>query len=406
MEPGSQSKKTRKTVTKSSAFLGLAFLGSALIIGASLGGARLIAATSPSPADRNLAQIAGREPRASEVTPPTLTQKELLKSGSIQALVGLPAEAYNLALAPFGDFRLLAKLDEDYDQKKRGNTPFDIFRANLSRMQKPADDFAFPFLNDDASFEDLLQTEFGLCAGLTLALRRMNLLAYYQPRAKPKGANGRPLAPESAEFETLIKDRIDSILLDKTAVFIPGFRNLKDLASDPRFNTHIRKHTIRLWAQAALSLRGLDQLVSTQRRITKADADKLYEDLHYRVNDLGTVPVVSLARPSGKLLDTNHWIHVMNVVGLGARAEDGSFEVRLWDVNQPPKKALKLIQIRPNSNGGPASEWSATYQAGDRLELKLAHVGIVLGDDQEQADMIAKSMEFCVANRGLCTKPK
>jgi len=320
------------------------------------------------------------------------TQAELARNGLLKYFTELPATApsYLAHALDMGDYQLFVSEHKKYENHLRPNTPFDVFYSNADK-RFPKHENSYPFLNNDPYFNKMVTEKFGFCSGVTLTLRRFNLLSYYDPKGQVEKAP----APGSHSFYDFYKKKIDRILISKMPTIIPGFKNLYEMSSNTELKRYIKLHVIKEWVHSSVAIwRGvIQQLYSVTGTFTQDEADSLYEEISYKVNVLGYNPVVWLSEPNKDPFDKKQWIHVMQVYGITKRREvDGFFQLKVWDINEHAESAAKVINI---SNSGVKFEGT-----------KLVEVEVLHFDDYEIAEIIKNKLDFCADHRGLCTQKK
>ncbi len=318
------------------------------------------------------------------------TQTEALRNGVFRYFRNLPRQgaSYLMHSLNMGQYDFFRQLHRDYENSRRHNTPFDVFAANTSK-RLPTTENAYPFLNNGADFADVIQLEFGVCAGMSLTIRRFNMLAYFDSTMEYEEAPSK----DSPQWFRFYKEKIDQILSQKKPAIIPGYNNLLELSSEPEIQTYIKQHVVREWADSASALwRGVaQQLYSVTGNFSQREANKLHEELSYKTLQLGYSPIVWLAKPNSNPFDREQWIHVMQVVEVSPKAADGGYTVKVWDVNKPAPMATEM-EIEINGAG------EARF-GGDLL----AEVEVLHFDDFEVAEMISNKLDWCADRPGLCT---
>lgn len=74
------------------------------------------------------------------------------------------------------------------------------------------------------------------------------------------------------------------------------------------------------------------------------DLKELHQELSTKLG-YGYNPIVYLSQKSKKFLSTKQWIHVVMVTDISARETDGSYQVKIWDINRDAKSATRTIKI-------------------------------------------------------------
>ena len=209
-------------------------------------------------------------------------QSEVLKNGVGRYFRTLPNTmgthtAHSLKM---GDYHLLANQHELFIGRKNTTTPFDVFYAN-AKNRFPNTNNNFPFLNSGEDFKSVMLVEYGVCAGLSISLRRFNLLAYFDPSNKFRE---RVPTKGSAQWISFYKNKIDQVLTYKKPAIFPGFSNLLEISSRPEFREYFQQHVIKEWADSAAALwRGVaQQLYSVTGTFTLKDSEELHRELSYK----------------------------------------------------------------------------------------------------------------------------
>jgi hypothetical protein len=307
------------------------------------------------------------------------TQSDLVREGIVHYFRDLPENAYahTLELLGMGDFKLFLQMHD----KNPLNSPFNMFSGHAYR-RTPSYEYQFPFFNSFVSFDDLVDLEFGVCAGLTVALRKFNMLAYFDPEQKYAQA---PTRDNQFYWFWYYQMAIDEIM-SGSMVFIPGFANLKEFLAQPEINRYVRKVVIQQWQITNVNImQGLRGLQGVKTPPTKERAKKNYEYLLTRLQ-LNYNPIVYLAKNSDSLFDKSQWIHVVQFNSISPRESDGSYTIYYWDVNDNRQKKLII------NNLGQAS-------------LPGVIVIPLTWDDMEIAGMLKKNSNFCRHRPKLCYTP-
>ena len=318
-------------------------------------------------------------------------QSEVLKNGVGRYFRTLPntLSTHTAHSLKMGDYHLLVNEHELYRARKISNTPFDVFYAN-AKKRMPGQSNSFPFLNSGEDFKTVMQVEYGVCAGMSITLRRFNMLAYFDPS---NTSRERVPAKGSLQWADFYKKKIDQVLAQKKPAIFPGFSNLMELSSNPSFKEYFQQHVIKEWADSASALwRGVaQQLYSVTGTFTLKDAETLHKELTYKVKKLGYSPIIWLAKPNSNPFSSKQWIHVMQVLDVTSRGSQGEYRIKVWNVNYPAHQAAQEVFV--SSTGVPTFE-------GD----KLAEVEVLHFDDFEIGEIVKNKLNFCADHRGLCTK--
>ena len=351
----------------------------------------------------------------------------ITKQGLIQYFLKLlPGNfADNLSeMAGMGDMPFLLNKAET-DPK---HSPFRIFNfAQDRRLAYKPWSLSFENHGDDGQlFKDLVQEDFGLCAGVTYLTRRMNMLAIYDmDNAEKQIIPNRQVDPEG--WLTFMKEKIDDIVDLKMAI-IPGYKDLKSFSTDPEIKQYMKEKVIQIWKEVNVNLvQGTLQGLGTSNKpnMSPEEMEEFYDKVKERL-DAGYNPIMYmaqntdnynaendaeilaemkyLAEEEGKNPDEvvykgekksfftkDRWIHTVQISGIGPKNADGSYSVQIWDVNYPNAEARKTFTIK--SNG------IATYTG-----MKLTSFHVLKWDDLEVARMIETNLKFCINHPKLCTQ--
>lgn len=334
------------------------------------------------------------------VAGPIPTQTQVMKNGALKYFTRLPKNAMKnlLELMNMGTFALL---EHEYDlhvaQPNVKKNPFRIFGSTASRRKvDPAS--MYPFVNSAGSFKDTLKVEFGLCAGFSTTIRKFQMLAFFDPtNIEKQDVPNRQTRPK--EWLKFMQKKIDSVM-DRRMTVIPGFANLNEFASDPEIAAYIKEQIVLHWEMTNVSiLQGVVQgLAGVRHKMTPQEMERLHETLSKRLK-MGFNPIVYLHQYNDSLTSRDQWIHVLQVVDISPRKNDGSFEATLWDINyKTPETATKKLVFNPN----------ARDEDDDKIlyddMLALGNVIPLRWDDLEIADMVEKNLDFCLKRPGFCTE--
>lgn len=263
-------------------------------------------------------------------------------------------------------------------ENKESANSFDLFKSREFR-HTPNLDFSLAFENHNMGFEnpEKKNDQYGYCLGVTTVLRKMNLLAFFDPEKK---------AVSQADYEKLI-----DLVMENKPVIIPHFSNLHEFSSTPGIKEYMVKHVLDQWARKNATIYSaiVQMLLGTKRKYSKAEAHKLYGKLKARL-DRHYPPRVFLSKKNyeGKLLGPQY-IHVMQVFSLSELNDDGSYKIGVWHINKTWDKATYFIEVRADG-----SAWLETRDLGE--------LDIVPGDDAQIAEMIKYLKPFCLHHQELC----
>ena len=320
-----------------------------------------------------------------------LTQTKEAKRAIPAYLKSLPKFGMDnlLSLAKLGNFDLL-KLEAETNPSR---SAFRMFNFAQSR-RVPGNDWIFPFSNsDEEGFEDIVNIEFGMCAGFTLLLRKMNMLAFYDPEnLEMQSVPDRIKKPK--EWLKFMHSKVDDIV-DLHMAIIPSFKNLKEFSSDPEIGHYLRTKILHEWKTANVNLfQGTQAILgATKQSLSETERAKTYTYLESRLN-LGYNPTVYLVRHADTFASSEQWIHVVQVTGIQPKAKDGSYKIQIWDVNSSlPSYADVSITVRADGQINYAG-----MMLGNIIPLKW--------DDLEISYMIKNNIDFCIDRPDLCNPIK
>jgi hypothetical protein len=318
-------------------------------------------------------------------------QSDVLKNGVGRYFKTLPKTiathtAHSLKM---GDYHLLENEHALFQSGKKSSTPFDVFYTN-AKKRYPGPTNTFPFLNSGEDFKSVMQVEYGVCAGMSISIRRFNMLAYFDPSNSYKEAVP---AKGSTAWITFYNQKIDQVLTYKKPAIFPGFSSMLEISSHPSFKEYFQQHVVKEWADSASAMwRGVaQQLYSVTGTFSLKEAEDLHKELSYKTKKLGYSPIVWLAKPNSNPFSSNQWIHVMQVLDVTPRNSQGAYKIKVWNENYPSAQAAQDVVV--------AADGTPTFE-GD----KLAEVEVLHFDDFEIGEMIKNKLNFCADHRGLCTK--
>ena len=325
--------------------------------------------------------------RAQEIPTKIPTQTDIVKKGALHYFTRLPKQGWEkiLQIGGFGDFNLWA-----HEQRTNGDKgPFRMFNST-QRFRVPSDENVLPFVNSASDFEDVLQVEFGVCAGFTVTQRRLVMLMHFDLENKEREfVPNKENDPEG--WKKWMRSKIDQVMQLKM-VIVPGFKNLREFASVPEVTRYLKETIVRQWELTNVNvLQGVLQgAVGVRKAMTKDELLKVQEKLSERLK-FNYNPVVYLTKQNDNLFSTDQWIHVLQVLSITPKAVDGCYSFKVWDINeQVPTNALKEVKV--DSKG--------IIQFDGQT---LARVIPLIWDDFEIANMINNNLAFCTARPGFCT---
>ena len=273
--------------------------------------------------------------------------------------------------------------------KELEQSDFDVFKSREFR-HTPNFDFSLAFQNHNMGFEnsDKKNDQYGFCLGVTTELRKMNLLAFYDPENK-LGATV-PAKEDQVAWLNYYKSLIDKIMINRP-VIIPGFSGLHELSGTPGIKEYLVRHVLNQWAmQNATLYSGIDQmLMGVKRSYSKREANKLYHAVKARLARHYPPRLFLSKKNYDKPLLGGQYIHVMEAFEISEMNADGSYRIGVWHINNTWDKAIYHLEIK--ANGTAWMEWR-----------DLGELDIVPGDDAEIAEMVKHLKPFCRANPELC----
>lgn len=320
-------------------------------------------------------------------SPTGLTQTKLVAQGLKNYLPKLFGNLQeNLAhITGMSDYALFEKIHRDAPE----GSVFRIFEKNAYK-KKPAQAWSFPFYNRPEFFTDILKHEFGFCSGITSSLRKFNMLATFQAEAVGFVPNRETHPKEWLEYYT---SRIEKVMNNEMTTF-EGYQDLYTFSSDPEIQKYIREKIVDQWQKNNVNLiqGAVDGFLSVRQNMDAKDLKELHQELSTKLG-YGYNPIVYLSQKSKKFLSTKQWIHVVMVTDISAREADGSYQVKIWDINRDAKSATRTIKISAQ---------------GEMVmgEKTLNMIKVLRWDDLEIERMIKKNVDHCLQNACAIEKPK
>ncbi len=270
------------------------------------------------------------------------TQTEIAKLGANRYFKNLPQNVGGnlLALLGLNQFPQLQKQHASDPE----SSPFNIFNATSDRL-KPSRDWSFPFYNSREDMAEVVQSEFGFCAGFSTALRKINMMALYDV----DNIEGQKVpADGTAEWFEFYKAKLDAIMAHKMTI-IPGFANTYQMSSHPKLATYIKKIIVQQWNLTNVNLfQGLAGFLSVKKKTNLKYMQKVRNELASRIT-YGYNPIVYLSKYNDKLTSKEQWIHVLQIYEASPIKADGSFTLRAWDINHKAQDAVALITVDKNA---------------------------------------------------------
>lgn len=312
-------------------------------------------------------------------SPTGLTQTQLVRDGLMEYLPRLFDNfRENLShVTGMSDYSLFEKIHQD-DPK---GSVFRIFEKNAYK-NKPAQAWSFPFYNRPEFFTDILKHEFGFCSGITSSLRKFNMLATFEKKVVDVVPDRTTQPKEWLEYYTT---RIEKIMNNEMTT-IQGFEDLYSFSSDPEIQKYIREKIVDQWQKNNVNLiQGtMDGFLSVRQSMDKKDLSDLHQELSQKMN-YGYNPIVYLSQKSKKFFSTKQWIHVVMVTEVSPVNADGSYQVKIWDINREAKSATRTIKISAE---------------GEMVmgEKTLNMIKILRWDDLEIERMIKTNVDHCLKN--------
>ncbi len=391
------------------------------------------------------------------------TQSDLVKNGLKTYYPELKANIADnlLKISGLNQFPKYVKAFE----KNPESSPFSMFNANAHR-RFPSKEWSLPIYNNGSDLSEVIKSEFGFCAGFTAALRKLNMMAFFDPSNST--AQKIPVTP--AEKIAFYQTKIDEMMSNRMTV-IPGYNNVYEFVSDPTLSLHFKKHIVKQWENININvLQGaIGGMGSTKKKPTLKDMQKVQQNLFKKVS-YGYNPIVYLSKYNDQFLnskvwqenakksyanfkdvfkfaikeskevnetlsafgefaedlkktlqpDTSHfWIHVLQVYEVSPLDKDGSFYFKVWDINYPAANAAKRITVTKDAKIYMGMDYDYdddyVYLANktipktenilrilDSRGVELNNILPLLWDDLEIEHMIQSNIEFCKKNN--CTQ--
>lgn len=235
------------------------------------------------------------------------------------------------------------------------------------------------FTNSSSYLWEVINLSEGACYGMTELIRKMNLLAIFDPENR-SGATVPPRTNPKEYFE--FYDRLFGKIADNEVAVFPGFSDFKSLYSDSLVRRAMKERVVILWAEKNARFSVLFQMYKSPKfKLRNKELAVLHRKLKSRL-ELNYNPVIFIAKP------IKDWIHVLQVISVSDRAADGSWSASVWDPNSPPPGSQRTLTVDRNGN---------TYYDGTLTEVEIAP-----GDDQEIGKIAGSITRFCSENASLC----
>lgn len=282
--------------------------------------------------------------------------------------------------APFRGWDLIENLNrgDTFRQLKKDRERLEILEKLRDRSGEPLESTALQFTNSYSDFAPVLPLHDGACYGTTELIRRLNLLAIYDP--ENRSGTAVPPRNQPAKLFAFFVNQLEKIGKNEPAVF-PGYANLKELSSDPLLKRALIERAAIFWAEKNARFGALfEMLNSPNGNLTETELKRVHAQLTERLA-LRYNPVIFIAKP------IKEWIHVLQVYAITERRSDGSYEISVWDPNSRYPYNKGTIRV---------TRAGATY-GGTLTEIEL-----VPGDDREIAEITGSLKRFCARNETLC----
>lgn len=269
-------------------------------------------------------------------------------------------------------------------------------------------------VNSDYEYHGISDRKYGYCWGFSTLARRLTMLAFFDPGAKPPvpayAANG--LKKNEAWFRYYEK-KLDQILLRGKPEVIPGFRNIRELTVVPEIEFYLKLRAMDLWADVATHFWSVPMFVNGDKMMENYEILLLALDLKKRTNRGELVKILFAAKDSKHLIDWDpgwDWasihkgatdVHSVLVTSVDLN-RDGTGLIHLWDINFYAENhthedhAIKILK----QNGRLVLDFPAWFE---RLETPqktknssvLGQVRIAPEYEEETGMMLAKLRSFC-----------
>lgn len=351
-----------------------------------------------------------------EETKKVPTQTEIAKKGANFYFKNLPKNMGGNLLALLG-LNQFPKLEKQHAADPQ-NSPFNMFKASSDRL-KPSRDWSFPFYNSGRDMAEVVEAEFGFCAGFSTTLRKVNMMAVYDEENREQQNVPEKGTPAWFAF---YKAKIDSIMSNKMTI-IPGFANTYEMSSNKEIAHYLKEVIVHQWQLTNVNLfQGLAGFLSVKKKPDLKDMQKVRKELASRIS-YGYNPIVYLSKYNDKLMSKEQWIHVLQIFEAGPVQADGSFTLRAWDINERAQDAVKLITVDANAKiimSEDVEITDTTVRVGnyeqERNEDSLKYAQEVIADGNELNNilplkwdeldieqMVKNNREFCAQRENIGT---
>jgi len=316
-------------------------------------------------------------------------QKDIVKNNIPAFFAKLPSTVASMFLSStkFDDFALIANEHAKYKNGNKLNSPFSkVFGANASK-RLPLTQNSLPFYNSSSDMAEVVQSDYGFCAGFSVVMRQLNMLAFFDPNnqfdALPDGA-----VKGNEIWVKFFKHQLDLIMTGQPAL-IPMYANLNAFASEEVFGKYIKQLIVKAWAELNVSFKGLHMLSSVKRKSTPEKLKKLIAEIEL-AHSMNYNPIVYASAPNKTVFNPEQWIHVLQVFKVNKLAGGKKVELFVWDPNVPAANQLNF----PNVLGLDLETGAITYQSF----RDLAEIGVLPYETAVIGKIVSKTLksEFCL----------
>jgi len=308
-------------------------------------------------------------------------QDVLLTQQFFKHLMSIPWYVINCA-------RALMK-GETFSQLTEEPYRFELF--NILHDRNHQHGFNLNFANHGDEINTVCPNKHGVCQGLTNLDRRMNMLAYYDPKNILMAKI--PSKTQPKEKFKFYEERVNLIRKGKPAI-IPGFEDLLEFSSDPIGAKVLQEAVVKTWASENATISVVTQVLSAAHG-NVADTEgvnlgvgtaELYKKLKARLS-LHYNPIVYLT--VGLPVNDGKWIHVMQVLDVAPVGTDGSFKITFKDPNMQIDWRKQTLDVDAKGH--------AEY-----LGLPIGKIDLMPGDDMEIAQFLINTQKFCLRYPIFC----
>lgn len=312
------------------------------------------------------------------------SQDQVIKHGALRYFYTLPVNGWEglKHLMGMGSFDLM--MHQHLTSKNR--SPFRMFNSTRHR-RIPQLQWSLKIKNSEEDFKNVMKLQYGVCAGLTVVTRKLQMLAHFDPQNRMKQKV--PSPNNTNEWFQFMKQKIDDVITHNKMTIFPQFSNTLQLTSHPTLLNYFKGHIIRQWELTNINfLQGIFQgylgsLSPMSYSVTLQNLEKIKATLKLGIN-----PLVFLPALDTKLFSTKKWIHVVQVVKI--KRNLNAHTLTIWDPNVEDPSKSTTVNIFDHGQ---------TY-FGDTL---LSGIYPLIWDNLEIADMIEKNLNFCINRPGFCT---